>query len=206
MPFNINEFVSNGLPLGGARPTLFDVVITFPTGTGFGAATAAGQKQLSFVCKASSVPASNIAAIDVGYFGRKVKVSGDRTFEDWDVTVMNDENYVVRRAFEEWHSAINSIVPNLKIATQPGESSASGYKGIATVNHYGKGGKIIAQYQFTNIFPTSIAAMGLDWDSTNQIQTFSVRFAYDYWLPYAAKSSSGDKASSPSPPPLSSLT
>jgi len=194
MPFNINEFVSRGLPLGGARPTLFDVAIKFPQGAGFGAATSSGERQLSFVCKASSVPASNIAAIDVGYFGRKVKVSGDRTFDDWDVTVMNDEDYVVRRAFEEWHSAINSIVPNLKVAIQPGEAAPTGYKGIATVNHYGKRGEVIAQYQFVNIFPTNVAAMGLDWDSTNQVQTFTVRFAYDYWLPYAATGASGDSS------------
>ena len=192
MPFNINEFVSRGLPLGGARPTLFEVEIKFPQGSGFGAATSAGQNQLRFVCRASSIPASNIASIDVPYFGRKVKVSGDRTFDDWDVTVMNDENYVVRRAFEEWHSAINSIVPNLKVAAQPGEAAPTGYKGVATVNHFGKRGDIIAQYQFVNIFPTTIAAMGLDWDSTNTIQTFDVRFAYDYWLPFAATGASAD--------------
>jgi hypothetical protein len=189
MPFNINEFIARGLPLGGARPSLFEVNITFPTGQGFGPATRAGEKQLSFVCNASSIPASIIAAVDVPYFGRKVKVSGDRTFDDWDVTIMNDENYIVRRAFEEWHSAINSIVPNLKVATQPGESAPNGYKGIATVNHYGKRGDIIAQYQFVNIFPTTIQNMGLDWNTTNTIQSFDVRFAYDYWLPYSAKGS-----------------
>lgn len=192
MPFNINEFVTRGLPLGGARPTLFEVQIKFPQGNGFSPVSRAGENQLRFVCRASSIPASNIASIDVPYFGRKVKVSGDRTFDDWDVTIMNDEDYVVRRAFEEWHSAINSIVPNLKVATQPGESAPTGYKGIATVNHHGKRGEIIAQYQFVNIFPTTITAMGLDWDSTNQIQTFDVRFAYDYWLPFSASGAGAD--------------
>lgn len=185
--FNINEFVSRGLPLGGARPTLFQVTIKFPQGAGFGAPEISqGQEQLRFVCRASSIPASNIASIDVPYFGRKVKVSGDRTFDDWAVTVMNDEDYIVRRAFETWHSAINSIIPNVKSAAQPGEAAPTGYKGIATVTHFGKQGKPISEYQFVNIFPTQIEAMNLDWEATNTIQTFGVRFAYDYWLPFAA--------------------
>lgn len=192
MAFNINEFVSRGLPLGGARPTLFDVEIKFPQGAGFGSATSAGERQLRFVCSASSIPASSIASIDVPYFGRKVKVSGDRTFADWNVNIMNDEDYVVRRAFEEWHTAINEIIQNIKIASQPGEAAPTGYKGIATVTHYGKQGNPISQYQFVNIFPTQIEAMALDWNSTNTIQTFGVTFAYDYWLPFSAAGGSAD--------------
>lgn len=193
MPFNINEFVSNGLPLGGARPTLFEVTIKFPQGPGFTSEfITTGQDRLRFTCKASTIPASNIASIDVGYFGRKVKVSGDRTFDDWDVTVLNDEDYSVRRAFEEWHSAMNRIVENRKIAAQPGEQAPTGYKGTALVTQFGKTGNIISQYTFVNIFPVNIQAMGLDWDSTNNIQTFAVRFAYDYWLPFAASGSGGD--------------
>lgn len=183
MAFNINEFISNGLPLGGARPSLFEVNIKFPQGAGFTSLSSEGEAQLRFVCSASTIPASSIASIDVPYFGRKVKVSGDRTYDDWNVNVMNDEDYLVRKAFEEWHSAINSIVPNLKTAS-PSEAAPLGYKGTATVKHYGKQGNTIRQYQFVNIFPTSIEAMALDWNTTNTIQSFGARFAYDYWLPF----------------------
>jgi hypothetical protein len=183
MAFNINDFIAKGLPLGGARPSLFDVNITFPQGAGFGGAITAGAQKLRFVCSASTIPASTIASIDVPYFGRKVKVSGDRTYDDWNVTVMNDEDYSVRIAFEEWHNAINSIESNIKVASQPGESAPTGYKGIATVRHFGKKGNTIAVYEFVNIFPTSIEAMSLDWNATNTIQSFGARFAYDYWRP-----------------------
>ncbi len=193
MPFNINEFISNGLPLGGARPTLFEVSIKFPQGPGFASDFInRGQDRLRFTCKASSIPASNIAAVPVPYFGRQVKVSGDRTFDDWNVTVYNDEDYVVRRAFEEWHSAMNRIVENRKIAAQPGEQAPTGYKGTALVTQYGKTGNVISQYTFVNIFPVNIEAMTLDWEASNQLQLFGVRFAYDYWLPFAASGAGSD--------------
>jgi hypothetical protein len=193
MAFNINDFVSRGLPLGGARPTLFDVTVRFPAGPGFTSDFInRGQDRLRFTCRASTIPASNISSINIPYFGRTVKVSGDRTFDDWQVTVMNDEDYVVRRAFEEWHSAMNRIVENRKVAAQPGEQAPTGYKGRATVTQYGKTGNTIAQYIFENLFPTNVDAMGLDWEATGQIQTFGVRFAYDYWLPFNATGSSED--------------
>lgn len=181
MAFNINEFVTGGLEFGGVRPTLFDVAITFPR---IPAATEAMLRKINFTCRASSVPASTIAPVEVPYFGRKVKVAGDRTFADWSVTVMNDEDYTVRNAFESWHNYINTIIGNRRILVGESAITGEGYKGTAFVNQYSKTGEIIKQYRFDNIFPVSVEEMALDWDSTNQIQTFGVTFAYDWWVPF----------------------
>jgi len=190
VPFNINEFIANGLPLGGARPTLFDVQVTFPNGQGFTAPELAkAPERLRFTCNASSIPPSIIGSVDVGYFGRFVKVSGDRRYENWSVNVLNDEDYIVRKSFELWHNAINDTIENRKMAAQPGESSAAGYKGTAIINQYSKTGKIIARYTMVNIFPIALEGMNLSWDAQNQIQTFGVTFAYDYWLPEVSRGS-----------------
>ena len=183
MAFNINEFVTGGLKFGGARPTLFNVVITFPSN--IAGVSVEAIERIQFLCRASSVPASSIASVPVPYFGRQVKVAGDRTFSDWSVTIMNDEDYVVRNAFEAWHNSINSIISNRRADNTSGESAVdgSGYKGTAYVQQYSKNGDIIKQYRFDNIFPVNVDEMGLDWDATNTIQTFGVTFAYDWWIP-----------------------
>ena len=178
MAFNIDEFISSGLRHGGARPTLFNVEVRFPTGLP-GVSSSASQK-LFFTCRATSIPASTIAPVSIPYFGREVKMAGDRTFADWSVTVMNDEDYTVRNSFEAWHNNINSIVSNRRVTR-----SESLYKGTAIVNHYSKTGPdaILKRYRFANLFPIAVDEMALDWDATNQIQTFGVTFSYDYWEP-----------------------
>lgn len=180
MAFNIDTFISRGLVKGGARPSLFDVEVVFPVEVGdLPAGALELTDRIRFTCRASSIPASTIAPVDVPYFGRMIKLAGDRTFADWSVTVMNDEDYVVRNAFEAWHNAINSIVSNRRT------TSPSGYKGTATVRQYSKDGsdQFIKAYTFADIFPVQLDEMSLDWEATNQIQTFGVTFAYNYWVP-----------------------
>jgi len=179
MPFNIDTFVNNGLRHGGARPTLFDVIVTFPVG--LKDIPSGVVEKLRFTARATSIPASTVASVDVPYFGRTVKVAGDRTFADWSVTIMNDEDYSVRNAMEAWHNNINTIVSNRRVVA---DNPSAGYKGTAIVTHYPKQGiGLIKQYAFENIFPVQVDEMALDWEAQNTIQTFGVTFAYDYWVP-----------------------
>ena len=106
MAFNINEIRSQ-LALGGARPTLFQVNITNP-------ANAAADLKSPFLIRASQVPASTLGFIEVPYFGRKVKIAGDRTFAEWNVTVINDEDFLIRNSMEEWMNTINSHLGNVR--------------------------------------------------------------------------------------------
>jgi hypothetical protein len=114
----------------------------------------------------------------VPYFGRTIKLAGDRSFADWSVTVMNDEDYIVRNMFEDWSNKINQLAGNRKLL------SNNSYKfSDALVTQFSKDGTPIRAYNFVGIFPVQVSNMALDWDNTNSIQTFDVTFAYDYWIP-----------------------
>jgi hypothetical protein len=186
MAFNIDQFRTNGLKEGGARPSLFDVEIIFPSSIS-SLVDNDTIRNMRFLCRATQIPGFNVSPIEVPYFGRKIKVAGDRTFSDWSVTVMNDENFKVRAAFEAWSNHLNSVRTNV---TTGKPKDIEGYKATAIVRQYSKRGKSPASasdsvplrsYQFVGIFPTTIDAIALDWDSTNQIETFDVTFSYDYW-------------------------
>jgi len=176
MPFNINTFKQNGLVYGGARPSLFMVYLTVPANIGLNPVSV---DKFRFVCRTGEIPESTIASIDVPYFGRKIKVAGERTFNDWSVTIMNDEDFSVRAMFEKWSNALNRLVANVRDAN----IAAENYKTNMEVIQFSKDGSKLRSYEFVGAFPTSIGNIGLDWDSASQIQTFSVSFAYDYWLP-----------------------
>ena len=109
MAYSINDIRAN-LRLGGARPTLFQVELTSPFDPEL-------NQIAPFMIQASSMPGSSIAPIEVPYFGRKVRVAGDRTFEPWSVQVMNDEDFKVRHAIETWHNRINSLSGNLNTSS-----------------------------------------------------------------------------------------
>jgi hypothetical protein len=187
MAFNIETFKTNGLKEGGARPSLFDVTITFPNFLS-GKIDSDTQQSIRFLCRATQIPAMTVQSIDVPYMGRKIKVAGDRSFADWSVTIMNDENFKLRAAFEAWSNQLNSIVTNV---TTGKPKDIEGYKATAIVHQYSKRGKSnlgsfdstpLRSYKFEGIFPTNIDAIALDWDNVNQLETFDVTFAYDYWV------------------------
>jgi hypothetical protein len=171
MAYSINDIRAN-LRLGGARPTLFQVELTSPF-----------EPELNqiapFMIQASSIPGSSIAPIEVPYFGRKVRVAGDRTFEPWSVQVMNDEDFKVRHALETWHNRINSLSGNLNTT---GSSSPTNYKSQADVKQYSKaGGAPIRTYRFYGLFPTEISPIDVNWNDTDTIETFQITWVYDYY-------------------------
>lgn len=176
MPFNINSFKQNGLVYGGARPSLFNVYLSVPTGIGIDNVSV---DKFRFACRGASLPASSVASIEVPYFGRKIKVAGDRTFEDWTVTVYNDEDFGVRSMFETWSNALNRMVSNVRDPSLAAEQ----YKTDFEIIQYGKDGTELRSYQLVGAFPTQIGAIELDWDSANQVEIFTVNFAFDYWVP-----------------------
>jgi len=170
MAFNVNEF-AGALKAGGARPSLFQVQITNPIN---GVADA----QVPFLCKAATIPESTISAIDVPYFGRNIKLAGTRTFAEWTPTIINDEDFAIRNAMEQWSNAINSFQGNLNNA---GGTAPSLYKANALVTQYSKTGEILRVYDFVGIFPTEVSSMDLGWENGDAIEEFTVTFAYDYW-------------------------
>tara|TARA_Y100001970_G_scaffold23009_1_gene26854 strand:- start:1036 stop:1626 length:591 start_codon:yes stop_codon:yes gene_type:complete len=162
---------------GGARPNLFEVTIPkLPTGITWDGDT------FRYMCKAASLPASTIANIDVPFRGRIFKVAGDRTVDVWSITVINDEDFKLRNAFEEWMDLIAKLDNNL------GATTPDSYMVDAEVFQLGRGGKInssgnggnnnavLKQYKFQSIFPTSLSAIDLSYDTGDTIEEFTVEF------------------------------
>ena len=171
MAFKIDDIRSH-LKLGGARPTLFQIELTSPFDSDL-------NNVAPFMTQASSIPSSSIPAIEVPYFGRKIKVAGDRTFDNWSINVINDEDFKVRHAMERWHNNINSLSGNLNTT---GTSAPNNYKSAAKVKQYAKsGGAPIREYKFYGLFPTEVSSIELSWADTDRIQEFTVTFAYDWY-------------------------
>ena len=192
---NISQFKSK-LIGGGARPNLFEVNVAFPSGVDLGiqgdGTGSFDSENFRFLCKAAALPASTVAPIDVPFRGRILKVAGDRTFDVWTVTVINDENFIHRRAFEAWmqnlaqygdHSGLTN--PNdymgQAIVYQLGRS-ASNTQGNNTT---GENANILAQYRFIDIFPTAVSAIDLSYDTSDTIEEFTVDFQVQYYFPEA---------------------
>ncbi len=168
---------------GGARPNLFEVSIpAFPTPI----KTIWGdddQRDFGFLCKATSLPAQNVAAIDVPFRGRTFKVAGDRTIDNWSITVINDEDFNLRAAFEQWSELMAKLDNNMG-ATDPGE-----YMVDATVKQLGRGQTkksdtntgtnhaVLREYQFVQIFPITVGDIALSYDTGDTIEEFDVEFA-----------------------------
>ena len=178
MAFTIDKFRSGALSAGGARANLFEVVISDIDAT---LMTSGAVKEFTFACKAAAIPAMAVTAVEVPYFGRVVKVPGNKTFDNWSVTIINDEGFAIRNGFEKWVASMGTHIGNV----QSTASSAleSGLYGNAEVTHFGKTGEsnLLATYEFTNIFPVSVGEIALDWSSNDAVEEFTVEFAYDYW-------------------------
>jgi len=169
MAFNVNEIRSQ-LTLGGARNSLFQVTITNP-------ANSVADIKVPFLVRAAQIPPSTLGTIEVPYFGRKIRLAGDRTFGQWTVTVINDEDFLIRNSMEEWSNKINSLQGNVRLF---GSASPLLYKSSAQVTQYSKTGNPIRTYTFSGIYPSEISPIDVDWNSTDQIEEFTVTFQYDY--------------------------
>ena len=168
MAFSINDIRAQ-LTLGGARPALFQVTITNPVAP-------IADLKVPFLTVRAEIPASTIGNIAVPYFGRKIYVAGDRTFAPWTVTVINDEDFLIRNAMEQWNNSINAYEANIN---KLGSGAPALYKSQATVTQFGKAGEVLRTYQFNGIFPVEVSNIGLDWNAQDQLEEFNVTFLYD---------------------------
>ncbi len=165
---------------GGARSNLFEVNIKYPDNIAglIGDATGEGE----FLIKAAEIPASNIGNIPVPFRGRVLPVAGDRTFDPWTVTVINDTNFIIRDAMEKWSNSINDI------QTAQGTLNPENYQTVATVSQLSRGGKsesdkidVLRQYIFSGIYPNVVSSIPLDYGATDQIEEFQVTFNYLFY-------------------------
>jgi hypothetical protein len=170
MPFSINQFRAQ-LTGEGARPNLFEVTVPFPGASNPGEA---GQK-LTFMCKGAQIPGADIGLVEVPYFGRNIKMAGNRTFAEWTTTIINDEDFAVHAGLVNWMNSIQGNAENLQTI------NSSDYQVDALVTQYGKAGEVIKQVTLVNTWPASIPAIELGWDQNDAIEEFAVTWQYDYW-------------------------
>ena len=196
-----------------ARPNLFQVEIGFPgilddgtpsvggaTGTtenatqGSAGASKAGPGASSaslatFLVKAANIPAATVGVIEVPYRGRTLKIAGDRTFEPWTITVLNDKGFALRSKFEEWSTKIQALQQNLQ---EP--KTIAEYQSNAKVRQYDRQGSVVRSYEFVGVWPSTISAIDLAWDSNDTPEEYTVEFQVQYWT-YANDSNAGNAIS-----------
>jgi len=176
-----------------ARPNLFQVELTFPQaglegagiggsgGAGDAAEAAAGETNTdstlaTLLVKAANIPASTVGVIEVPYRGRTIKIAGDRTFEPWTVTVLNDANFVIRSQLENWSTQIQALQQNFQSFDAPQQ-----YQTNAVVRQYDRQSEQTRAYKFEGIWPSNISAIDLAWDSNDTPEEYTVEFQVQYW-------------------------
>ena len=174
----ISDFKSK-LTGGGARPNLFEVELAFPNAVQI--ENDVLQKS-RFLVKAAALPASTISPIEVPFRGRILKIAGDRTFETWTITVLNDVDFVIRSAFEKWMNIINSM----EDAT--GVQNPDDYQKDAMVHQLDRDGGILRSYKFWDIFPTNISTIDLSYETTDTLEEFTVEMQVQWWEAYKGTS------------------
>jgi hypothetical protein len=167
----ISDFKSR-LSGGGARPNLFEVELAFPDAVAIDNDVL---QKARFLVKAAALPASTIANIDIPFRGRVLKVAGDRTFETWTITVINDVDFSIRSAFEKWMNSIN------KMTDATGLTNPVDYQKDAIVKQLDRDGSVLRSYKFWDIFPTNISTIDLSYETTDTIQEFTVELQVHYW-------------------------
>lgn len=154
---------------GGARPNLFKATINFPAYAGGDVETS------SFLCEAAQLPGSTITPIVVPFRGRQLKMAGDRTFDTWSPTIINDTDFVIRDSMERWMNGMNAHSANT------GLTNVVDYEADLIVEQLDKDGSTSKTYNFRGCFPTAVSPIDLSYASESEIERFTVEFQVQYW-------------------------
>ena len=157
---------------GGTRPNLFEVEIAFPEQLAIDNDV---KEKSRFLVKAAALPASNITPVEVNFRGRILKIAGERTFDTWTVTVINDLDFGIRSAFEKWMNLIN------KMEDATGTVNPADYQPDAYVNQLDRDGSTLRTYKFHDVFPTNISQIDLSYETTDTIEEFTVELQVQWW-------------------------
>ena len=189
MAFAVTEFKSN-LKHGGARPSLFRVEFQYPSGI---TTRPNPPNQASFLVKTTTIPASTIGSYDVFYHGKAIKVAGDRTFDTWDTTIFNDEDFGIRNTLESWMAGISNHKLNTRDKAtfqNMSEGDVAKYKSTLQVTQFSKAGKELRTYVFKGAWPSALSTINLDWSTASEIEEFTCTWVYDSWIVSAGSTDS----------------
>ena len=167
---NINDFKAR-LKGGGARANQFKVTLPFPGYSAVGGETAT----LAFLCNATSIPGQNLGTVPVNFRGRILNLVGDRTFNPWSITVLNDTDFLIYRGLERWMNGMNNMTDN------EGLTNPVDYQVDIFVDQLDRNGATLKSYTLRGAFPTSLADIDLSYADNNSIETFTTSFTYQYF-------------------------
>ena len=191
MAFSVTEFKSN-LKQGGARPSLFKVKFQYPSGI------PSPPTNSEFLVKATTIPASTIGSYDVFYHGKAIHVAGDRSFDTWDTTIINDEDFGIRNTLENWMGSISNHRLNTRdkeVFTSMSEGDTAKYKSTLQVQQFSKAGEEIRTYTFKGAWPSALSTINLDWSTASEIEEFTCTWVYDSWYSTATLGGQGTQQS-----------
>ena len=164
----VDDFKSK-LKGGGARANLFNATLNFP-------AYAGGDVELaSFLCKSAQLPQSALGDINLPFRGREAKLPGDRTFDQWTVSIYNDTSFDLRNSFERWSNGINAHSSNTGL-TNPVD-----YETDLVLDQLDRDGSILKRYNFRGAYPSIVGPIELSYDIRDEVEVFDVTFSYQYW-------------------------
>ena len=167
---NINEFKSR-LRGGGARANQFKVTLPFPGYAAVGGETS----DLAFLCSATALPGQTVGQVAIPFRGRVLNIAGDRTFEPWTITLLNDTDFKLYRAFERWMNGINNMTDNEGIAN-PADYQVDGF-----VDQLDRNGTTLKSYTYRGLYPEVLANIPLNYATNDTIESFDVTFRYQYF-------------------------
>ena len=176
MAANINSFLNN-FTGGGARANRYEVIIGFPTFLGI--TNVAIQQKISFTCTANSIPAATIGEATVPYKGRTIKLPGDRTFENWNVTILIDNDFLGRDVFERWVAGMLGNTSNL--VNSPTELNPVKIFGQAQIHLLDRSDRVIKRYTCLGMFPSNVSEVTLGYSENDAVMTQNVVFSLNEW-------------------------
>ena len=185
MAFNLNDF-RNKLVRGGARPTQFEMALTWPDAVRGVVGVSDAERDFRFFCTISQIPGEEVKKLPMKYFGRTLNWVGDRDWEDLTLTVVNDEDFKVRKAIASWMRAMQAYEATTSVFN--GSNAAGGYAtdGVVTQFSRNEGGSPLHSFKFVGMFPVKLNAIELGWEKVDTMEQFTVNFAYQWVEPIDA--------------------
>ena len=168
MALAISKF-KGALPHGGARPSLFEITVSKPT------AVKGSFDTMATHCNVSAIPPLTVTPIERQYFGRTAKIPGDMVFGDLSTTIINTQNFSLKKVIENWMGAINGTGTNYGYS-----DSTSGY-GTVTLTQFSKTGTSLLKWEFIDAWPQTVSEIALSYDTASDIEQFDVTWAYNYY-------------------------
>ena len=169
MSFKIDDFIAS-LQKGGMRTSLFKVTMAPPAGVSVG-------EDLTFKCKATSIPGSELGVIEMPFMGRTAKIAGDRKFGEWTISVIAEQGNLTHRMLNDWLDLIQDAEGNLSSVQTP-----QNYMVTATVQTYGTDGKEDQTYEMRGCFPSNVGEIALAWENQDQVGEFDATFQMQYFV------------------------